>query len=317
MSAPPENRSTNTTTTNTNKAENEPPRDMGNARSRTPTNSAPAKERIIPIRVEGRDELLMPKNTNIPASNKEPERMFSGEPDQFYQQYSQPTWQPFGRHQTPPNRQQKMPSPSPQPKASTPQPEPEPEKPPVNLNDPLEKIKSVKNDVLDLMQQVETFIGTRKDKRYMYLDEMLTRNLLKLDNVETEGKDNIRTMRREAIKCIQECINKLEAKAQAHEQQTAHEETPQVDTDPTPQPEPVDEPHKKKTFKSNISIELKNPEDQSSDAPESVPEPMEAEKAPDAPTQTAETAASGEPMEVTPVPDPDKTTELPDPNPSQ
>lgn len=64
------------------------------------------------------------------------------------------------------------------------------------------------------MSEVENFTGTKKDKRYLFLDEMLTRNLIKLDNIETEGKENIRQARREAIKCIQKCIAVLEAKAE-------------------------------------------------------------------------------------------------------
>lgn len=63
------------------------------------------------------------------------------------------------------------------------------------------------------MTDVENFAGTKADKRYMFLDEMLTRNLIKLDTIETDGKENIRLARREAIKCIQKCIAVLEAKA--------------------------------------------------------------------------------------------------------
>jgi len=50
------------------------------------------------------------------------------------------------------------------------------------------------------MAKVEQFKGTRQDKEYVYLDEMLTRNLLKLDTIDTNGKDSIRLARKEAIK---------------------------------------------------------------------------------------------------------------------
>lgn len=64
------------------------------------------------------------------------------------------------------------------------------------------------------MDEVEQFTGTsRKDKQYKYLDEMLTQNLLKLDTIDTEGKENIKQARREAIKCINICIAALEKKA--------------------------------------------------------------------------------------------------------
>lgn len=63
------------------------------------------------------------------------------------------------------------------------------------------------------MLAVEQFGGKRGDKDYIYLDEMLTRNLLKLDTIDTNGKESIRLARKEAIKCIQTSIAVLEAKA--------------------------------------------------------------------------------------------------------
>lgn len=66
------------------------------------------------------------------------------------------------------------------------------------------------------MLRVEEFGGKRGDRDYMYLDEMLTRNLLKLDTIDTNGKDSIRMARKEAIKCIQTSIAVLEAKADLH-----------------------------------------------------------------------------------------------------
>lgn len=53
----------------------------------------------------------------------------------------------------------------------------------------------------------------------MYLDEMLTQNLLKLDTIDTDGKENIKLARREAIRCINKCIGVLEAKADSGAQQ--------------------------------------------------------------------------------------------------
>lgn len=135
------------------------------------------------------------------------------------QQQAPPTYQGQGQPYMKPPQQQQQPQPHPQ------QQQPQQQKPkqqqahptaPLS-NDPLEKIKCVRNDVMELMSCVENFKGTRKDREYLYLDEMLTRNLIKLDNVETEGKENIRLARKEAIKCIQTCISNLEARAQAKE----------------------------------------------------------------------------------------------------
>lgn len=86
--------------------------------------------------------------------------------------------------------------------------------PPAPKEDSIIKIQKIQKDVLDLMDKVEQFQGTtRKDKSYIYLDEMLTINLLKLDTIDTEGRDNIKHARREAIKCINKCISVLENKA--------------------------------------------------------------------------------------------------------
>lgn len=62
------------------------------------------------------------------------------------------------------------------------------------------------------MCAVEQFGGKRNDKQYLYLDEMLTRNLLELDTIDTNGKESIRLARKEAIKCIQASIAVLDAK---------------------------------------------------------------------------------------------------------
>lgn len=79
--------------------------------------------------------------------------------------------------------------------------------------DAIAKIQKIQNDVLELMNRVEQFKGgSRTDKEYLYLDEMLTQNLLKLDTIDAEGKDNIKAARKEAIKCINKCISVLEAK---------------------------------------------------------------------------------------------------------
>ncbi|XP_053608154.1 BAG domain-containing protein Samui isoform X2 [Plodia interpunctella] len=128
-------------------------------------------------------------------------------PPQQQQQTQPPRAQqppPQQKQQTPPRR---TPEP-PQQEQAPPQPKPQPA-----ANDPISQILSIQTDVLNLMTDVENFTGTKKDKKYMFLDEMLTRNLIKLDTIETEGKENIRQARKEAIKCIQKCIAVLEAKA--------------------------------------------------------------------------------------------------------
>lgn len=79
------------------------------------------------------------------------------------------------------------------------------------IEDSITKIQKIQASVLDLMSRVEKFDGSDR-KEYAFLDEMLTQNLLKLDDIDAEGKENIKNARREAIKCINSLISLLEAK---------------------------------------------------------------------------------------------------------
>ncbi|XP_046959472.1 BAG domain-containing protein Samui isoform X1 [Vanessa cardui] len=118
------------------------------------------------------------------------------------------------QRQAPPPQQTPQHPPHNQVPPQAPQTPPQPQAP--SANDPITLILSIQTDVLNLMTDVENFKGTKNDKQYLYLDEMLTRNLIKLDNIETDGKENIRQARKEAIKCIQKCIAVLEAKADSN-----------------------------------------------------------------------------------------------------
>ncbi|XP_059612450.1 BAG domain-containing protein Samui-like [Phlebotomus argentipes] len=83
-------------------------------------------------------------------------------------------------------------------------------------DDLIGKIERIQKDVLALMDQVEKYTGTsRRDKQYLYLDEMLTQNLLKLDTIDTDGQEKIKQARRNAIACINQCIAVLEQKTDA------------------------------------------------------------------------------------------------------
>jgi len=68
----------------------------------------------------------------------------------------------------------------------------------------------VRAEVATLAQQVEVFSGVKGERGYLYMDEMLTRQLLRLDDVETGGDDEVRTRRKEAIRGIQESLARLE-----------------------------------------------------------------------------------------------------------
>lgn len=84
-------------------------------------------------------------------------------------------------------------------------------------DDAIGKIQNIQKEVLEIMDKVENFNGcSKKDREYIFLDEMLTQNLLKLDTIDTEGSETIKHARRAAIKCINKCIEVLEAKVDAN-----------------------------------------------------------------------------------------------------
>lgn len=78
---------------------------------------------------------------------------------------------------------------------------------------PEQAVERVRKDVEELSEEVAEFDGDRSDKRYVYLDEMLTRNLIKLDDISTEGNEELRRARRAVVAAINQCIQLLEQKA--------------------------------------------------------------------------------------------------------
>ncbi|KAG5347637.1 BAGS protein, partial [Acromyrmex charruanus] len=157
------------------------------------------------------------------------------QPQNYYQQpqhQQQPQYHPQQQQQQPQHHyeQQQTQQPQPQPQEQQQQQQQQQEtpkpKPPVP-KDPLEKVAQVQKDVDDLAEQVQRYVGgSRQDKEYMYLDEMLTRELIKLDDIETEGRENVRLARKNAIKSIQDTISLLETKTpianQQEQQPTMH-----------------------------------------------------------------------------------------------
>ncbi|KAM8785073.1 BAG family molecular chaperone regulator 4 isoform 2-T2 [Rhynchonycteris naso] len=76
----------------------------------------------------------------------------------------------------------------------------------------IKKIIHVLEKVQYLEQEVEEFVGKKTDKAYCLLEEMLTKELLELDSVETGGQDSVRQARKEAVCKIQAILEKLEKK---------------------------------------------------------------------------------------------------------
>ncbi|XP_076339823.1 uncharacterized protein LOC143240747 [Tachypleus tridentatus] len=80
--------------------------------------------------------------------------------------------------------------------------------------DPFQQIAAIRSELDSLKMEVTAFDGStiNGQKKYGYLDEMLTRCMLKLDDVSTLGDEQVRNARRAVIKDVQQCIAQLEAK---------------------------------------------------------------------------------------------------------
>lgn len=111
--------------------------------------------RPIPIFVEGRGPSVNNGYGPGPATSQE-----------HYQQ----------NHADPP-QQQKASRPA-EPREVTP-----PPKKPTPPKDPLEKVADITQDVNELSVKIDQFTGKTKDKEFLFLDEMLTRNLIKLGRI--------------------------------------------------------------------------------------------------------------------------------------
>merc|ERR1712203_394228 len=75
------------------------------------------------------------------------------------------------------------------------------------------KLDKIMDNVRDLEKKISAFQGDKDSKEYRFLDEMLTRNLLALDGIDTAGRADIRQHRKESIKSINRCLSVLESKA--------------------------------------------------------------------------------------------------------
>ncbi|XP_043537472.1 BAG family molecular chaperone regulator 4 isoform X1 [Chiloscyllium plagiosum] len=75
------------------------------------------------------------------------------------------------------------------------------------------KVEQVLVELRQLEAEVDCFEGTRGDKAYRRLEELLTKQLLELDAVETDGHEHVRQARKEAVHRIQGVLEKLETLA--------------------------------------------------------------------------------------------------------
>ncbi|KAL0186512.1 hypothetical protein M9458_018182 [Cirrhinus mrigala] len=80
-------------------------------------------------------------------------------------------------------------------------------------NPSLARVQQVLARVQLLQEDVDEFVGRKTDKSYRCLEELLTKELLELDSVETNGQDVVRQARKEAVQRIQAILDRLEKKA--------------------------------------------------------------------------------------------------------
>ncbi|NP_001003533.2 BAG family molecular chaperone regulator 3 [Danio rerio] len=141
------------------------------------------------------------------------------------QQQQQPTQQPQPKAQPSPQVSetsnitiQVPPAPEPQETAapqtpqevSSPQLQPE-ETLEQDLSHPgLVKVQQIVERVEKLAQNVKGFDGKKNDKRYLVLEEMLTKELLALDSVDPEGRPDVRQARRDGVRRVQNILDELE-----------------------------------------------------------------------------------------------------------
>ncbi|NXC42886.1 BAG3 regulator, partial [Penelope pileata] len=99
------------------------------------------------------------------------------------------------------------------------------------------KVEAILEKVQMLEQAVDSFEGKKTDKKYLMIEEYLTKELLALDSVDPEGRADVRQARRDGVRKVQNILERLEQKAEDVP------ETVQVDgLEPTlPEPKPPQE----------------------------------------------------------------------------
>ncbi|MCJ8730486.1 hypothetical protein PDJAM_G00185150 [Pangasius djambal] len=113
-------------------------------------------------------------------------------------------------------------APEPQEPAA-PQPEVQPEeKVEASSSHPgLAKVQQILERVEKLAQEVKGFEGKKNDKRYLTLEEFLTKELLALDSVDPEGRIDVRQARRDGVRRVQTILEELETLGEQSEAQVS------------------------------------------------------------------------------------------------
>lgn len=83
----------------------------------------------------------------------------------------------------------------------------------------LTKVQQILERVEKLAQEVKGFVGKKNDKRYLILEEFLTKELLALDSVDPEGRIDVRQARRDGVRRVQTILEELEMLGEQSEAQ--------------------------------------------------------------------------------------------------
>ncbi|NXX96584.1 BAG3 regulator, partial [Centropus bengalensis] len=76
------------------------------------------------------------------------------------------------------------------------------------------KVEAILEKVQMLEQAVDSFEGKKTDKKYLMIEEYLTKELLALDSVDPEGRADVRQARRDGVRKVQTILERLEQKAE-------------------------------------------------------------------------------------------------------
>lgn len=76
-----------------------------------------------------------------------------------------------------------------------------------------DKLKKILADIFVIQDDISSFKGRRGDKNYIFIEEMLTRQLLALDSIHADGNEELRLSRRSIVKQVQGLLSTLEMKA--------------------------------------------------------------------------------------------------------
>lgn len=95
----------------------------------------------------------------------------------------------------------------------------------------LAKVQQIVGRVAKLEQEVKSFSGKKNDKKYLLLEELLTKELLALDSVDPEGRADVRQARRDGVRRVQTILEGLEQLEEQPAKTTS--ETPADGDNPT------------------------------------------------------------------------------------